>query len=175
MDSILRKIFDGVSPDLISKNGELRFIERKENVNDNTYILQTEISDNNESHMRVLMGEVARSWIKQLHYYKLFNCMQMYGVVEDDRETYKIPYEEIVDKLNEIGCVRCISLEELAKVIENTDIEIRTQRDVEKDIKSLKRKVKHSRNPMERKQLERELNNLYKEKKKWEKTQKFTN
>lgn len=175
MDSILRKIFDGVSPDLINKNGELIFIEEKREADKNAYIIQTEISSNNESYMKVLSGKVARSWIKQLHYYKMFHFMQMFGVVKDDRETYEIPYEEIIDKINEIGCVNCISLEELAKAIENTEINTRTQKDVEKDIKSLKKRIKHSRSPLERKQFEKELNNLYKEKKRWKITQKSTN
>lgn len=39
MDSILRKIFDGVSPDLINKNGELIFIEEKREADKNAYII----------------------------------------------------------------------------------------------------------------------------------------
>lgn len=109
--------------------------------------------------------------------------------------------EEIINKFNAIGLVNPISKEDLHWVINNSsqdgcaiieqlkrsDITFtaaqtrelilgkETKLDLDTEIKITRRSIKSSRNPLEKLQLERKLNSLYKEKKKWKKTQKFTN
>lgn len=109
--------------------------------------------------------------------------------------------EEIINKFNAIGLVNPISKEDLHWAINNSSQEgcaiieqlkrgditftaaqtrefilgKETKLDLDTEIKITRRSIKSSRNPLEKLQLERKLNNLYKEKKKWKKTQKFTN
>lgn len=86
--------------------------------------------------------------------------------------------EDIIDKFNELGLVRLITAEEFYAMRElslkgdNTNEE---QIDYDSEIAKIKKSIKFSKNSLERKQLERKLNNLYKEKKKWKITQKSTN
>lgn len=91
--------------------------------------------------------------------------------------------EEILDKFNAIGLINPISIEHLKKndviftAAQTKELIFGKENklDLDTEIKITKRNIKSCRNPLEKLQLERKLNNLYKEKKKWERTQKSTN
>lgn len=123
-----------------------------------------ELRQKDSSTKKFAMGSISRSdgqWIDAKH---------------------NIP-EEILDKFNEIGLINPISIEHLKKgdVIftsaqtKELILGKENKLDLDTEIKITKRSIKSSRNPLEKLQLERKLNNLYKEKKRWKITQKSTN
>ena len=83
-------------------------------------------------------------------------------MIKAEEEYIKMEHMKVLGLNEEIlNCRSALTLEELNKMFSEIDTEII---DTE-SISNLKKRIKYCKNPMERKQLEQELNVLYKEQK----------
>ena len=80
-------------------------------------------------------------------------------IIKAEEEYIKMEQMKVLGLNEEI--LNCLTLEELNKMFSEIDTEII---DTE-SISNLKKRIRYCKNPMERKQLEQELNVLYKEQK----------
>lgn len=96
--------------------------------------------------------------------------MQEFGMKESDAVAFLISQEaeklqEAFAKVAEATQNTTSRLAELAKAVEAVEPSDALDSDPVRDIAWLKKAIKHSRNPMERKRLETELNTAYKRRK----------